>query len=99
MKLSDKTANMTSFHGSTIKTTVRKLIEKVGQPQYGSNNGEDKTNFDWICETNLGGVFTIYDWKEYRTLDLDEVIEFHIGGHSKYVTEHAKEELENILND
>jgi hypothetical protein len=76
MRLSDKTANMTSFHGSTIKTTVRKLME-----------------------TNLGGVFTIYDWKEYRPLDLDEVIEFHIGGHSKHVTEHAKEELENILND
>jgi len=99
MKLSDKSASMTSFHGSIVKTTVNKLIEKIGKPQYDSNDGEDKINFDWICETSLGGVFTIYDWKEYRILDFDEEIEFHIGGHSQHVTERAKEELEKLLND
>lgn len=99
MKLSDKSANMTSFHGTVIKTTVNKLIEKVGEPQYNVNNGDDKINFDWICETSLGGVFTIYDWKEYRILDLNEEIEFHIGGRSQHVTERAKEELETLLND
>ena len=99
MKLSDKSAYMTSFHGTVIKTTVNKLIEKVGEPQYNVNNGDDKINFDWICETSLGGVFTIYDWKEYRILDLNEEIEFHIGGRSQHVTERAKEELEKLLND
>lgn len=99
MKLTDKSSNMTSFHGSVVKTTPRKLMEKVGNPQYDTNNGQDKVNFDWICETSLGSVFTIYDWKEYRTLDLDEPIEFHIGGHSKHDTEFAREELEKLLND
>jgi len=99
MKLSSKSANMTSFHGSVIKTTVNKLIEKIGKPQYGSNDGEDKINFDWVCETSLGSVYTIYDWKEYRPLDLNEEIEFHIGGFSNHDTEFARQELEKLLND
>jgi hypothetical protein len=37
--------------------------------------------------------------KEYRVLNLDESIEFHIGGYSKKDTELVKQELEKILND
>ena len=43
--------------------------------------------------TNDGDVFTVYDWKEYKALDEHEIIEFHIGGHSKAVTEQAKNEM------
>jgi hypothetical protein len=99
MKLTNKTTNGISFHGSTVKTTPRNLIEKVGKPQYDGNDGQDKVNFVWDCENSLGNIFTIYDWKEYRVLNLDESIEFHIGGHSKKDTELVKQELEKILND
>jgi hypothetical protein len=34
-------------------------------------------------ETEDGEVFTIYDWKEYRMIDVNEKIEWHIGSFSK----------------
>jgi hypothetical protein len=96
-KLSNKNAE-TSFHDTTIRTTVSKLEQVIGRAQDSSNSGDDKTNYDWGCETEDGDVFTIYDWKEYRPIGSNEVIEFHIGGKTKSITEQAKMELLAILN-
>jgi hypothetical protein len=96
-KLTEKSANGTSFYDTVIRTTVNKLVEAVGKAQWENNSGDDKTNFNWICETEDGDVFTIYDWKEYRSIRLDETIEFHIGGESKSITDKAKRELLEIL--
>jgi hypothetical protein len=41
-------------------------------------------------------VFTLYDWKEYRSIGLDKQIEWHIGGMSGADTEKAKREINNI---
>jgi hypothetical protein len=43
-------------------------------------------------------IITIYDWKMYREVELDEEIEWNIGGHNKQSTEKAKEEILNLLN-
>jgi hypothetical protein len=83
----------TSFHDTTIRTTVHTLIKLLGEPTYSGNDGEDKVNYEWEMETNDGDVFTVYDWKEYKVLDEHEIIDFHIGGKSKVVTEQAKDEL------
>ena len=96
-KLSNKNAS-TSFHFITIRTTVNKLTEVLGEAQIIDNTGDDKVNFDWNCETEDGDVFTIYDWKEYRPIGSNEMIEFHIGGETKSITEQAKRELLAILN-
>jgi hypothetical protein len=95
-KLSNKNAS-TSFHFVTIRTTVNKLSNALGEAQIIDNSGDDKVNFDWNCETEDGDVFTIYDWKEYRSISEDELIEFHIGGESKSITEKAKTELLAML--
>ena len=97
-KLTNRSSNGTSFHDTVIKTTVNKLTKALGKAQIIGNDGKDKVNFDWTCETKNGDIFTIYDWKEYRVLDLDEEIEFHIGGKNRTVTEEAKEELLEILD-
>jgi hypothetical protein len=96
-KLSDQNLNGTSFHDSVIYASVNELIEILGEPQYQSNDGQDKVNFEWDCETEEGDVFTIYDWKEYRTISKDEEIEWHIGGHSKGITTVAASEIESML--
>jgi hypothetical protein len=88
----------TSFHVSEIVTTVNKLKKVLGEPYYEENTGEEKVNFDWRMEHD-GIVFTIYDWKQYRPLDLDEEISFHIGGYSKESTEIIKLTLERLLNE
>ena len=97
MKKTDKTADGTSFHNVTIKTTINKLTDALGHPQHYYNDGEDKVNVEWVCETEGGDVVTIYDWKEGRTIGVDEKIEFHLGGHNKMSTLEAKEQLVQIL--
>ena len=96
-KLSFKSANMTSFHDTVITCTYNQLVLAIGVPQCSDNTGEDKVNFDWTCELEDGRVFTIYDWKEYRPIGKDEVIEWHIGGESGIVTRQALIELTALL--
>ena len=93
MKHTTKEANGTSFHNTTIETTLTELIRVCGEPLYTTNDGEYKVNYEFNMETDAGDIFTIYDWKEYRPIAKDEVIEWHIGGKSQYITETAKGEL------
>ena len=88
-----KSTSGTSFYDVTFKASVNKLISIIGEPTMEDNTGEDKVNFDWHMENDGGDVFTIYDWKEYRELDKNEIIEWHIGAKSKSVSTVAKVEL------
>ena len=81
MKRSNNTSG-TSFYGVELTVTPQQLIDALGEPEYFSNDGSDKTNMDYSLETEDEIAFTIYDWKEYRPLQMDEKIEFHIGGFS-----------------
>ena len=98
MKKTEKSANGTSFHDVTIKTTVNELTRVLGEPSYTGDFSEDKVTVEWICERENGDVITIYDWKEYRSLGKDEKIEFHLGGHSQLITFNGKEDLVELLN-
>jgi hypothetical protein len=99
-KKTEKSADGTSFHGTVINATINEITRSIGEPQYDA--GRDvkypiylfgKVTVEWTCETKDGDVFTIYDWKEYRFFDEDDIIEFHIGGHSEEITKRALEEL------
>ena len=93
MKQTTKSPVGTSFHDTVINTTVNKLIKAIGKPYMHKNLGDDKVNFEWRMELEDGTVFTVYDYKEYRKLDLDELIEFHIGGFNATSTERALIEI------
>ena len=97
MKRSNNTGG-TSFHGVTLTTTPQQLIDALGEPQYFSNDGSDKTNMDYSLETEDEIAFTIYDWKEYRPLQMDETIEFHIGALSSTQSIEAKNEVLRLIN-
>ena len=98
MKQTDKSANGTSFHNHTFSATVGDLRKALGEPYCEQNDGEDKVNFEWIMETEDGTVFTVYDWKEYRQLDENEDIEWHIGGRSGLTTGKALSEITKALD-
>ena len=97
MKRSNNTSG-TSFHGVTLTVTPQQLIDALGEPEYFSNDGSDKTNMDYSLETEDEIAFTIYDWKEYRPLQMDELIEFHIGGFSYSQCVYAKNEVLRLIN-
>lgn len=93
----EKHAGGTSFHDTVLKCSVNDLIAILGEPTIEDNTGEDKVNFEWICETEAGDVFTIYDWKEYRRISKEETIEWHIGGMSRQVTDRALTEILHLV--
>jgi hypothetical protein len=97
MKPTQKSSFGTSFYGYTITATYKQLVKAIGEPQYAQNNGEDKSNFDWILETEDGTVFTVYDWKEYRSIKPNETIEWHIGANTAEDSRQVFFELEAIL--
>ena len=101
MKPTQKSVSGTSFHGDVVHASVNELKKILGEPVFSDNSGQDKVNFEWEMETEDGQPFTVYDWKEYRALDADEEIEWHIGGHDKITTTTALleilDELEKLL--
>lgn len=99
MKYTTKSASGTSFFGDEFHAKVSDLRIILGLPKFETNDGKDKTNFDWIMETESGEVFTVYDWKYYRPLDEEEMVVWHIGGHSGKVTSTALGEITNALSN
>lgn len=98
MRKTNKSTGGTSFHDTVIDTTIHTLNKVLGEPTYVDNTGMDKVNYEWEMETEDGNVFTVYSWKEYRILSENELIEWHIGGKSKAITEQAKEEIYEAIN-
>lgn len=96
-KKTSKSVVGTSFYYSTVNTTYNKLEFILGSPQISQNTGTEKVNFEWDCVTNTGDVFTIYDWKEYKILDGNENIDFHIGAHDSFISIRAAIEIETLL--
>jgi hypothetical protein len=94
MKLqkTDLCSGGTSFHGTYLETTVNKLIELFGEPQFSPNDEDaikEKSQYDWTLADEKNNVVTIYDWKEYRVIDKNELISFHIGGFNQIDTLNA----------
>lgn len=88
--------NGTSFHGQTVYASVNDLIKICGDPYRGDI--EDKVQYEWTMQTSDGTPFTIYDWKEYRHIWKDEMIEWHIGGHRGIDAIKGMKELEEALS-
>ena len=99
MKKTEKSINGTSFHDVVINLSINELTQLLGEPSYYNNSGDDKVNVEWDCELEDGRVVSLYDWKEYRPVGKDEVIEFHIGGFSKLDTIDARLELLKALKN
>jgi len=97
MKKTNKTDYSTSFHDVVIKTTINELVRVLGEPQFQNNCGEDKVNVEWDCLNKNGKLVTIYDWKEYRSIGEDEVIEFHLGSKNPIDGIEGKLELVELL--
>lgn len=97
MKATRKSSGGTSFHGTCITASVQVMKKVLGIPTFEENSGSDKVNMEWVFETDNGDVFTIYDWKEYRSLNDEDMIEWHIGGRSKQITEKALSEINHAL--
>lgn len=89
-----KSAGGTSYHGVRLHATPQQLIDLF--PNSYEENG-DKTNYDFTLETESGKVFTIYDWKYYRKLGMNERVEWHVGAHDEATSIEGRHEVEKLL--
>jgi hypothetical protein len=87
----------TSFHGTTFRASANQLINLIGEITHHNNSGDGKVTMEWVRELSTADVFTIYDWKYYREIDMDEEIIWNIGGGNKIITEEAKEEIVKLM--
>jgi hypothetical protein len=97
IKKTNRTPNDTSFHGSIVRCTQQELEILFGPPQCESNDGRDKTNFDWTLEDEIGTLCTVYDWKYYRPLEPDELVNWHIGGFNKSDTDRMANAISELV--
>ena len=100
MKKTVGNSSGTSFHGTTFVATPNQLVKiakDLDADFDDTNDGQDKVNFDFEFETDNGDVFTVYDWKVYRSLRLDENVEWHIGSFDGKGESDAIQELEELL--
>jgi hypothetical protein len=96
-KKTSKDAVGTSFYNVTVSATINQLTEILGAPTYDTPSGDNKVQKEWVCETEDCKIFTIYDWKHYRTLSPDEVIEWHIGAKDFYTSATGADEISEML--
>jgi len=96
MKQTKKSVLDTSFHNDTVSATPNELITLFGKPMYYTNDGN---NFHWDMEDAFGNVFTIYDWKHYHPLNMDETINWHIGGRIAKITKFAAYHLQKKIDE
>lgn len=95
MKDTQKPLDGTSFHGFTIKTSLSRLLDFF--PDSIQFVDEGKINYYFCLETESGDPFSIYDWKYYREIIPEEVIEWNIGSETKEVSVEAYKKLSEIL--
>ena len=99
MKPTNQLTSGASFHDDIFTATVKELREILGPPSKSENKGKDKANFIWNLETESGRPFTVYDWKLYRVIDENEVIDWNVGGFRGADTMIGAEEIKNALEN
>ena len=90
-----------SYHDVNINVTPKQLIDlctKYDIKFHMCNDGEDKVNFDFEFGTEDGLRFFVYDWKEYRSLSLNETVSFHIGAKDRSTSNKAYDILQEELS-
>lgn len=85
----------TSFFGNTVYATRAKLKSVLGTPTYTNRDTSEKSQYEWVLEID-GQVFTVYDWKEYRSVKAEEPIHWHIGANSIVISDWAQRELAQL---
>jgi len=72
----------TCFSFKTIGASVSQMKAKFGEPNYKDGVNEKVQNEWYVRIKDDNGKkyeISVYDWKEYRIIDENEKINFHIG--------------------
>lgn len=98
IRISENACIGTSHNGMIVYGSTEGLTKKLGlKPNYYKpDNIGGKTTREWDLILQDETPFTIYDWKEYRSYDDDETVEWHIGTRNKEEQEKVRKFLSDI---
>jgi hypothetical protein len=82
-----------SFHGHYFETTKEDLEKVCGPVMYNDDDDSEVVQNEWEMTTEDGTTFTIYDYKEFRSYDDYEKIEWHIGTENRFGSKKAYEAM------
>ena len=103
MELRKRTKNdkwISSHLVDTFRATQEQIEKAFGEPTDCSFDIDEKVQNEWELMSGKH-IVTIYDWKEYRHYDYDEVLEWHIGSDcddADFITNVKKEILTKIAS-
>jgi hypothetical protein len=91
--------NGTSFQ-DTLWANYTDIVDTFGMPMEGDNY---KTDAEWEILFENGTVATIYNWKDGKNycgeedgLDVEDIREWHIGGHDGMCRELVKHAMKEV---
>ena len=92
---------MTSYHGVDVRATAEnlQLLEDLRISCWGLNEVDDKTQIEFDVLADDVPMGYIYSWKEYRELDVFDIIDFHIGANSYRDSIRIKEYVQSKLRE
>ena len=77
-----------SFHGDTVRATLKELTELMGEPLHLNDNS---VIYLWEMEKDF--PFRIYDWRRTKGIKEDTEVDWRIGTHSPTKSKYTKNYL------
>lgn len=82
-----------SFYNSIVQATPSDVILALGKPWSENNDGTTMATAAWNAKTDCGIGFMVCDCEYYCPLNMDEIVDWHIGGKNRNETEIAANKL------
>ena len=92
-RLENGNLNDHSFHGHYFMATKEDVEKVCGPVMYNDNDNSEVVQNEWEMATEDGATFTIYDYKEFRSYEDYEKIEWHIGTENRFGSKKAYEAM------
>lgn len=104
IKLNFKTVNV-NINGTCLQGYIEASYHDLVQVFGPSNDGDGyKTDAEWAIRFEDNSVATIYNWKNGHNycdedgLSLDEITEWHIGGHDDHAVNNVHYAFNAVIN-
>lgn len=98
IKIRQNPALTTAFWDDMLLTTKNRLTEVLGKPE---ELYDSKTQYEWcrdLYDDKSPIPFYVYDWKEPSIIKDDEIINWHIGTHTKKDSEKVYKVLKELID-
>lgn len=99
IKIRQNPALTTAFWDDMLLTTKNTLTKVLGKPE---ELYDSKTQYEWcmdlINDDKSTIPFYVYDWKEPSVIGDDEIINWHIGTHTRKDSKKVYEVLKKLID-